>query len=168
VVEVSPLPQPGPGEVRIRVIAASASFTDVMVRKGIIDYRTEDFVERVKAATGGEGVYAVFDAIGVDNFARSYSVLRKEGLLVEYGLYLKTRDENSIFGLVGEFLSWKLQQLRWEWFPEQDRRFTFYSIADMRTEQPQWFKEDLASLFQLALDGKIVLSVSADPGLDKP
>jgi NADPH:quinone reductase-like Zn-dependent oxidoreductase len=305
VVEVSPVPEPGPGEVRIRVIAASASFTDVMVRKGIyggiaadlpyppgydlagvidkvgqgvsgftpgqrvadmtiwgayteyairpaenlvpvpdglpaeeaavlvlayvtayqmlfrvadvqpgqsilihgasgavgtalaqlgrevglqmygtastakqdylrdlgvipIDYRTEDFVERVKAATGGEGVYAVFDAIGVDNFARSYSVLRKEGLLVEYGLYLKTRDENSIFGLVGEFLSWKLQQLRWEWFPEQDRRFTFYSIADMRTEQPQWFKEDLASLFQLALDGKIVLSVSADPGLDKP
>ena len=35
VVVTAPLPQPGPGEVRIRVIAASASFTDIIVRKGL-------------------------------------------------------------------------------------------------------------------------------------
>ena len=29
------LPVPGPGEVRLRVLTASASFTDVMVRKGL-------------------------------------------------------------------------------------------------------------------------------------
>ena len=34
-VETSPLPEPGAGEVRLRVLTASASFTDIMVRKGI-------------------------------------------------------------------------------------------------------------------------------------
>ena len=34
-VRTSPLPEPGPGEVRLRVLTASASFTDVMVRKGL-------------------------------------------------------------------------------------------------------------------------------------
>jgi NADPH:quinone reductase-like Zn-dependent oxidoreductase len=330
-VESSPLPEPGPGEVRVRVIAASASFTDVMVRKGIyggisaelpyppgydlvgvvdklgadvtgivpgqrvadltvwgayteyairpaqnlvpvpdglpadeavvlvlsyvtayqmlfrvadiqpgqsvlihgasgavgtalaqlgrvaglkmygtastakqeylrelgvttIDYRTEEFVQRVLEETDGKGVDVVFDAISVDNFARSYSTLRPGGLLVEYGLYLKTRDEASTVGLIGEFLRWQWQQLMWNLFPEQDRRFAFYSITDMRAEQPQWFRDDLASLFELAVEGnvtpriwkrlplaeaaqahrhieagdvegKIVLSVSADTGL---
>ena len=222
-VDTSPLPEPGPGEVRIRVIAASASFTDIMVRKGIyggidaelpyppgydlvgvvdklgagvngikpgqrvadmtiwgayteyairpaanlvpvpdnlpadeavvlvlayvtayqmlfrvadvrpgqtvlihgasgavgtalaqlgrmagltmygtastakqeylkslgvkpIDYKTEDFVERIRQASDDAGVDVVFDAISVDNFARSYSVLNPGGLLVEYCL----------------------------------------------------------------------------------
>ena len=157
-----------------------------------IDYKTEDFVERIRQASDDAGVDMVFDAISVDNFARSYSVLNPGGLLVEYGLYLKTRDEDGIAGLIGEFLSWQWQQLMWKWFPEHDRRFVFYSIADMRNEQPQWFRDDLASLFQLALEGtvqpriwkhlplaeaarahrhieagdvegKIVLTVSADP-----
>ncbi|MCK4897323.1 MAG: alcohol dehydrogenase catalytic domain-containing protein, partial [Anaerolineales bacterium] len=35
VVEESNLPEPGAGEVRIKVLAASATFTDTMVRKGI-------------------------------------------------------------------------------------------------------------------------------------
>ena len=35
VIEENTLPEPGPGEVRIKVSAASATFTDTMVRKGI-------------------------------------------------------------------------------------------------------------------------------------
>ena len=35
VVEENTLPEPGPGEVRVKVLAASAIFTDTMVRKGI-------------------------------------------------------------------------------------------------------------------------------------
>ena len=54
-----------------------------------------------------------------------------------------------------EFLAWQWQQLMWEWFPEQERRFAFYSIADMRTAEPGWFRDDLASLFELLAEGNI-------------
>lgn len=332
VVETAPLPQPGPGEVRLRVIAASASFTDIIVRKGLypgidaqlpyppgydlvgvvdklgpgvsglaigqrvadmtiwgayteyairpaaglvpvpdelpaddavvlvlsyltayqmlfrearlqpgqailihgasgavgtalaqlgrvagltmygtaskskheyvramgvtpIDYRSEDFVEVIRTATGGHGVQAAFDAISAENFARSYSILDQGGLLVEYGLYTATLEGKGILDLIQDFLAIQWLNFKWSWFPEQDRRYTFYNIADMREEHPQWFKEDLASLFELALEGnikpliwkrmplaaaaeahryieagevkgKIVLQVSADPAFD--
>lgn len=119
-----------------------------------IDYKTEDFVARINQETDGAGVDVVFDAIGVDNFQRSYSVLKPNGLLVEYGLYQAALAESSL-DLVSEFVGWQWRELMWSWFPEQDRRTTFYSIADMRSEQPQWFKDDLASLFDLLIEGSI-------------
>ena len=51
-----------------------------------IDYRTEDFVERVRGLTG-DGVDAVFDPIGgARQLWRSYRVLRKGGRLVWFGV----------------------------------------------------------------------------------
>lgn len=50
-----------------------------------IDYRTQDFVERVKAITGGEGVAAVFDSVGQDTFLKSLESLRPRGALVAFG-----------------------------------------------------------------------------------
>ncbi|MFS0738806.1 NAD(P)H-quinone oxidoreductase [Sphingomonas sp. 1P06PA] len=44
-----------------------------------INYRTEDFVERVKAITGGRGVNAVLDMIGGDYFPRNLACLADEG-----------------------------------------------------------------------------------------
>jgi len=136
---------------------ASAGKQDYVRAMGVtpIDYRSEDFVQRIREATGGEGVDVVFDAVSVDNFARSYSVLRPGGLLVEYGLYLASLNGEGMGDVVGEFLRWQWQQLMWKWFPEQDRRYTFYSIADMRAAQPQWFRDDLSSLFELALEGNV-------------
>ena len=40
-------------------------------------------------------------------------------------------------------------------FRRGERRYTFYSIADVRTAHPEWFREDLARLFALALQGKV-------------
>ncbi len=50
-----------------------------------IDYRTQDFVEQVKAITGGEGVAAVFDSVGQDTFMKSLESLRPRGALVAFG-----------------------------------------------------------------------------------
>ena len=68
---------------------ASTGKQDYVASMGVTptDYKTEDFVARIMEETGGQGVNIVFDAIGVDNFIRSYSVLKPGGLLVEYGLY---------------------------------------------------------------------------------
>ena len=50
-----------------------------------INYRTENFVERVKQITGGMGVKVVYDSIGKDTFEGSLDVLRPFGLLASYG-----------------------------------------------------------------------------------
>jgi NADPH:quinone reductase len=51
----------------------------------VIDYRTEDFVARVKELTGGAGVKAVFDGVGRDTLMRSLDCLRPFGMLVSFG-----------------------------------------------------------------------------------
>jgi NADPH:quinone reductase len=50
-----------------------------------INYRTEDFVARVKEITGGQGVKVVYDSIGKDTFERSLDSLRPLGLMVSFG-----------------------------------------------------------------------------------
>ncbi|HEV7618202.1 MAG TPA: NAD(P)H-quinone oxidoreductase [Burkholderiaceae bacterium] len=47
-----------------------------------INYRTEDFVEVVKAATGGKGVDVILDMVGGDYVAREISSLADDGRLV--------------------------------------------------------------------------------------
>jgi NADPH:quinone reductase-like Zn-dependent oxidoreductase len=136
---------------------ASASKQDYVRSLGVtpIDYREEDFVSRIEAETGGAGVDVVFDAVGVDNFQRSYNALKPGGQLVAYGFYLATRDGDSMLATGLEFLRWKWQQLLWRWFPEQERRVGFYSIADLRQQQPEWFRQDLGSLFELLAEKNI-------------
>jgi NADPH2:quinone reductase len=50
-----------------------------------INYRKENFVERVKAITGGKGVPVVYDSVGKDTFAGSLDCLRPRGLMVSFG-----------------------------------------------------------------------------------
>jgi NADPH:quinone reductase len=50
-----------------------------------INYRTDDFVARVKEITGGKGVKAVYDSVGKDTFAGSLDCLRPFGLMASFG-----------------------------------------------------------------------------------
>lgn len=51
-----------------------------------IDYRKEDYVERVIQLTQGRGVDAVLDARGGPDWRKGYSLLRPAGILVAFGL----------------------------------------------------------------------------------
>ena len=51
----------------------------------VIDYKSEDFVARVKEITGGKGVKVVYDSIGKDTFDKSLDCLRPFGLLACFG-----------------------------------------------------------------------------------
>ena len=44
-----------------------------------INYKTEDFVERVKAITGGKGVAVVLDMVGGDYVPRNLQCLAEDG-----------------------------------------------------------------------------------------
>ncbi len=50
-----------------------------------INYREEDFVERVKELTGGEGVPVVYDGVGKDTFEGSLQCIAPLGLMVTFG-----------------------------------------------------------------------------------
>jgi NADPH2:quinone reductase len=51
----------------------------------VIDYKSEDFVARVKEITGGKGVKVVYDSIGKDTFEKGLDCLRPFGLIVGFG-----------------------------------------------------------------------------------
>ena len=51
-----------------------------------INYRSEDFVAAVKAATGGRGVDVILDIVGGDYTAKNLECLARDGRLVQIGL----------------------------------------------------------------------------------
>ncbi len=50
-----------------------------------IIYTREDFAQRVREITGGEGVHAVYDSVGKDTFEGSLECLRPLGLMAQFG-----------------------------------------------------------------------------------
>jgi len=134
---------------------ASKSKHELVARLGAtpIDYRSENWVERIRTLTG-DGVDAVFDPIGGDSFKKSFSVLRLGGILVAYGFY------NAVMGKGGsiplDFIRLKL----WNILPN-GRSTAFYSIGPLRQKQPDWFSEDLTKLFDWLEQGKIKPIIAA-------
>jgi len=51
----------------------------------IVNYRTENFVDRVQEITGGAGVPVVYDGVGKDTLMDSMKCLSPRGMLVNYG-----------------------------------------------------------------------------------
>jgi NADPH2:quinone reductase len=51
----------------------------------VVNYRTEDYVARVKEITGGKGCDVVYDGVGKDTFPSSLDCLKPKGLWVSFG-----------------------------------------------------------------------------------
>ena len=51
----------------------------------VINYRTDDFVQRVRELTGGRGVDVVYDGVGKATFEPSLDCLKPRGLMVSFG-----------------------------------------------------------------------------------
>jgi len=51
----------------------------------VIDYKSEDFVERVKEITDGRGCDVVYDSVGKDTFPGSLDCLKPRGLWASFG-----------------------------------------------------------------------------------
>ncbi|MBT7075943.1 MAG: alcohol dehydrogenase catalytic domain-containing protein, partial [Anaerolineae bacterium] len=80
VVEEAALPEPGAGEVRVKVLAASATFTDTMVRKGIYF----GFKETPPLSPGYDMV-GIVDKVGTDVSGLAPGLLVAD--LTVYGAY---------------------------------------------------------------------------------
>ncbi|MFH1143363.1 MAG: medium chain dehydrogenase/reductase family protein [Candidatus Eisenbacteria bacterium] len=112
----------------------------------LIDYRREDFVRQIAAATRGEGVRAVFDPVGGRNVQRSYTCLARGGRLVSYGVTGMTRRGRVRGYLAGAATFVRLGLLAA--LPD-GKRALFYSILSYKRKHPDWFRDDLTRLCDL-------------------
>src|SRR5438128_1956661 len=84
---------------RVFATAGSADKCAACERLGAeraINYRETDFLDAVRAATGGRGVDVVLDMVGGEYFARNIDVLAIEGRLVEIATLRGAKAELTI------------------------------------------------------------------------
>jgi NADPH:quinone reductase len=112
-----------------------------------IDYRSENFVVRIKQLAPG-GVDCALDPIGGKNWLASYRCLRPGGTLVCYGASSAVVEGKLSAGL--GFATLGLLKL----IPDGKRAY-WYNIKTLRDSRPDWFREDLSKLFTLLAARKI-------------
>jgi putative PIG3 family NAD(P)H quinone oxidoreductase len=71
----------------------------------LINHRTEDFVERIRAATGGAGADVILDIMGAAYLDRNLAALNADGRLVVIGMQGGVKAELNIAALIGKRLS---------------------------------------------------------------
>jgi len=110
-----------------------------------IDYRTEDFVERIRTLTG-DGVDVVFDPIGgARQLWRSNRALRKGGRLVWFGVAATKKEGLRVIPLT--LLMLGLLKL----IPDGKQALT---TPDLDKDNA-WYRETLTELLDLLAAGKI-------------
>ncbi|WKK79396.2 medium chain dehydrogenase/reductase family protein [Marivirga arenosa] len=116
-----------------------------------IDYKNNDFEEVIKAKEP-DGIDAVFDPIGGNYFPKSLNTLKKNGTLIAYGY------QNSVDGKGGNVVFDFFKVLFWNLLPTKPSA-KFYVITSERKKHPNWFKDDLKTLFKLLEKKKIKPSI---------
>ena len=118
-----------------------------------IDYKSVDLVQEIIELTSHDneresGVDAVFDGIGGKSLKSSYEILRSGGRLVAYGGTPTTDLQYWMMMFTMNVVSDK-------------RKFILYSIQTLKRLKPDWFHEDLTSLFNMLNQGKLKPIVAA-------
>ena len=114
-----------------------------------IDYRSEDFVERIRSLTG-DGVDAVFDPIGgAKQLRRSYRVLRKGGRLVWFGMAAAKEKGLRIIPLT------LLTQVFLALIPDGKQAPLMPDLGTFTLGHMDWYRNTLTELFDLAAAGRI-------------
>lgn len=90
---------------RVAVTAGSPAKLDTCRALGaeiLVDYREQDFVREVRAATDGAGADVVLDIMGAKYLGRNVDVLATNGRLVVIGMQGGTKGELDIAALLGK------------------------------------------------------------------
>ena len=129
-----------------------------------IDYTVCDFVAEVDKLTNGVGVDVVFDGIGADHVDVSYRTLRRGGRVIAYGHATSLIDRTLTHGRRSRFRGLPglaVQIIKHSLVPD-GRRVRIYSIQTLKKRHPDWFRQDMATLFDLLVDGKITPIIAHD------
>ncbi len=120
-----------------------------------IDYRTEDFVERIRSLTG-DGVDAVFDPIGgAMHVWRSYRALRGGGRLVWFGMAATKQKGPRVIPLT------LLMQGLLALIPDGKQAPLMPDLGTFTQEHTDWYRDTLAGLLDSLAAGRIKPVVAA-------
>lgn len=120
-----------------------------------IDYRSEDFVQRVRSLTG-DGVDVVFDPIGgARQLWRSSQALRRGGRLAWFGVAATTRGGLRVIPFT------LLMQLLLTVIPNGKQALMTPNLAEYAPAHLDWYRETLAELLDLLAAGSINPLVAA-------
>jgi NADPH:quinone reductase-like Zn-dependent oxidoreductase len=133
-----------------------------------IDYRSEDFLARVRDLTG-DGVDVVVDGLGGPSSVRSFRALRPGGRLVVFGRYATLAHGRRDSWAVAKWYA--AMATVWLWGKlSPRRRARAYRIQRLRPQPrgrapgagpgggpryPDWFREDFRALVELLRAGRI-------------
>ena len=126
-----------------------------------IDYRAEDFVDRVREAGR---VHAVFDGVGGSDLFRSYRCLLRGGTLVFYGMTSALRSGRRSASSLVSSLAYPAGAFALNLWPD-GRTFKLYSIQMRRRRHPADYRHDLGGLLQRLGRGEISPVVARRFGL---
>jgi NADPH2:quinone reductase len=120
-----------------------------------IDYRSEDFVARIRSLTG-DGVDAVFDPVGgASQIWRSYRTLRKGGRLISFGMAGTKKGGLRVipFSLLAVVLLGLV--------PDGKQARMSPNLAVFAVEHNDWYRETLAALLEAVASGRLDPVVAA-------
>ena len=103
----------------------------------------EDFIERIKEETGGEGVDIILDSLGGDYTKRGLQVLKNYGRLVAFGSTSGSFSEIDISNLYSTC-----------------KTVSGYSSVTIRNTRPEMFKEVSNKIFDLMEKEKLILDIA--------
>jgi NADPH2:quinone reductase len=133
---------------------ATGAGVEVVAKRGAtpIDYRTEDFVRRVRQSTG-DGVDVVLDGIGGTVALRSLRALAPSGRLVMYGHHSTLVHGRRSAKKVALFYTTGALTFAANLLP--GRRVLAYQSAKTRDRHPDWYRANLGVLFRLLAEGHL-------------
>ena len=118
-----------------------------------IDYKHTDVLKQIRDLPGG-GVDIVFDGIGGWNLLPSWRALKSGGRLVAYGLISSlARGRRDLLRLVSSAGAWGIAFARS--LLTRRKRLSIYSIQMLKRRKPDWFRQDLTTLFDLLGRGEL-------------
>jgi NADPH:quinone reductase-like Zn-dependent oxidoreductase len=130
-----------------------------------IDYRNEDFVARIRELTG-TGVDAVFDAIGGNNWRRSFAALQPTGVMVCYGASAITRGGRrslwSMLSFLGGIPFYTPLSLL-----SKSLGVRGYNATIWKNTRPDLYRADLKTLFGMLAEGRIAPVIAARLPLER-
>ena len=126
--------------------AGSAEKAELARRNGcdhVIEYRTEDWVAKVKELTDGRGCEVVYDGVGKATFPASLDCLKPLGTLVSFGSASGPIDAFNL-GILGQ---------KGSLFVTRPTLFTF-------TARREWLDTIAESLFKAVGDGTVEVQIN--------
>ena len=123
--------------------------------KHLVDYRNEDFEERVRAMTGGRGIHVALDPVGGSSWKKSYRCLDSTGRLVMYGFSgAATQKGRSTLGALQNLVSTPWLDFNPINLMNDNKGVLGVNLGHM-WHRPEWIREWMDQIVAWAKEGKV-------------